>query len=76
MSDDDLRGLEKISEVLHYSAPVWLWQLCRSEWPQTGREPQAIGVMLSLRAMPEDVTKQLNKLLPQLRGTGAFASGG
>lgn len=70
MSDDDLRGLEKISEVLHYSAPVWLWQLCRSEWPQTGREPQAIGVMLSLRAMPEDVTKQLNKLLPQLREQG------
>ena len=27
ISDNDLRGLEKISELLRYSAPVWLWQL-------------------------------------------------
>jgi hypothetical protein len=26
--------LEKISELLRYSAPVWLWQLCDSKWSQ------------------------------------------
>ena len=37
ISDSDLRGLEKISELLRYSAPVWLWQLCSSHWSQGTR---------------------------------------
>lgn len=70
MSDNDLRGLEKISEALRYSAPVWLWQLCGSEWSQAGRKSQPVGITLPLRAMPENVAKQLNELLPQLREQG------
>ncbi|EPG7874247.1 ImcF-related family protein [Enterobacter cloacae] len=70
MSDNDLRGLEKISEVLRYSAPVWLWRLCGSEWSQEGRDPQSVGITLSLRAMPDTVETQLIKLLPQLREQG------
>ncbi|MGM8515592.1 ImcF-related family protein [Enterobacter asburiae] len=70
MSDNDLRGLEKISEALRYSAPVYLWQLCDSAWSQAARQPQAVGVMLPLRAIPEEVTAQLNSLLPQLREQG------
>ncbi|EHT06946.1 TPA: type VI secretion protein VasK [Raoultella ornithinolytica] len=69
-SDSDLRCLEKISELLRYSAPVYIWQLCDSAWPQDGRKTQPVGVKLPLRAMPEDVTGQLNKLLPQLREQG------
>lgn len=69
-SDSDLRCLEKISELLRYSAPVYIWQLCDSAWPQDGRKTQPVGVTLPLRAMPEDVTGQLNKLLPQLREHG------
>ncbi|CAI0715133.1 Uncharacterized protein conserved in bacteria [Serratia quinivorans] len=70
MSDNDLRGLEKISELLRYSAPVWLWQLCGSEWPQAGRKSQSIGITLPWRAMPDEVATQLDKLLPQLREQG------
>ena len=70
MSDNDLRGLEKISEALRYSAPVYLWQLCDSAWSQAGRQPQAVGVTLPLRAIPDEVTAQLNSLLPQLREQG------
>lgn len=70
ISDSDLRGLEKISEALHYSAPVWLWQLCGSAWPQTERKTQSVGIMLPLRTMPESVATQLDKLLPQLREQG------
>lgn len=70
MSDNDLRGLEKIGEALRYSAPVWLWQLCGSAWSQAGRKPQPVGITLPLRAMPEDVAERLDKLLPQLREQG------
>lgn len=70
MSDNDFRGLEKISEALRYSAPVYLWQLCDSVWSQAARQPQAVGVMLPLRAKPDEVTAQLNSLLPQLREQG------
>lgn len=70
ISDSDLRGLEKISEALRYSAPVWLWQVCDSAWPQAGREPQAVGITLPSRATPEYVKEQLERLLPQLREQG------
>jgi type VI secretion system protein ImpL len=70
MSDKDLRGLEKISELLRYSAPVWLWQLCGSDWSQAGRKSQSVGITLPLRAMPDEVVTQLDKLLPQLREQG------
>lgn len=70
MSDKDLRGLEKISELLRYSAPVWLWQLCGSEWSQAGRKSQSVGITLPWRAMPDEVATQLDKLLPQLREQG------
>ncbi|ASM31193.1 Uncharacterized protein conserved in bacteria [Serratia marcescens] len=70
MSDSDLRGLEKIGEALRYSAPVYLWQLCGSNWPQAGRKSQPIGVTFPPRAAPENVAAQLNALLPQLREQG------
>jgi type VI secretion system protein ImpL len=70
MSDNDLRGLEKISELLHYAAPVWLWQLCDSDWSQAKRTEQATGAAFPLRAAPEDISNQLEKLLPGLRAQG------
>lgn len=70
ISDNDLRGLEKTGEALHYSAPVYLWQLCNSAWSQAGRKPQTVGVTLPLHAMPEDVAPQFDKLLAQLREQG------
>ncbi|CAI2016703.1 ImcF-related family protein [Serratia ficaria] len=70
MSDSDLRGLEKIGEALRYSAPVYLWQLCGSAWPQEGRKSQSIGVTFPPQAVPENVVEQLNRLLPQLREQG------
>ncbi|MDH2066568.1 ImcF-related family protein [Pantoea sp. GD03673] len=70
ISDNDLRGLEKISELLRYSAPVWLWQLCDSAWPQTKRPEQAVGASFPLRAKPDDITRQLERMLPTLRTQG------
>ncbi|QCR36014.1 ImcF-related family protein [Nissabacter sp. SGAir0207] len=70
LSDGDLRGLEKIGEVLHYQPPVYLWQLCVSVWPQAGRVQQAVGATWPVRATPDDIEKQLRTLLPSLRAQG------
>ncbi|MEM6160682.1 ImcF-related family protein [Erwinia sp. P6884] len=70
ISDNDLRGLEKISELLRYSAPVWLWQLCSSDWSQTTRPEQTVGATFPLRAKPDDITRQLELMLPALRAQG------
>ncbi|SSH00381.1 ImcF-related family protein [Enterobacter cloacae] len=70
ISDNDLRGLEKISELLCYSAPVWLWQLCDSNWSQDTRPEQAVGASFPLRAKADDITRQLERMLPALRTQG------
>ncbi len=70
ISDKDLRGLEKISELLRYSAPVWLWQLCDSDWSQAKRTEQAVGANFPLRANPDDVVRQMENLLPRLTTQG------
>ncbi|NIF36256.1 type VI secretion protein VasK [Enterobacter sp. Tr-810] len=70
MSDSDLRSLEKISELLRYSVPVYLWQLCDSDWPQAKRTEQAVGATFPLRAKPDDITRQLEIMLPTLRTQG------
>lgn len=70
ISDNDLRGLEKISEMLRYSAPVWLWQLCDSNWSQDTRPEQAVGASFPLRANEGDVIRQLERMLPALRTQG------
>lgn len=70
ISDKDLRGLEKISELLRYSAPVWLWQLCASTWTQAKRTQQAVGASFPLRANPDDVVRQMENLLPRLTTQG------
>lgn len=70
VSDNDLRGLEKISELLRYSAPVWLWQLCDSSWSQAKRPEQAVGAAFPLRADQSDIVSQLERMLPALRAQG------
>ena len=70
ISDSDLRGLEKISELLRYSAPVWLWQLCSSHWSQGTRPEQAVGASFPPRAKEDDVIRQLELMLPALRTQG------
>lgn len=68
--DSDLRGLEQISELLRYSAPVYVWQLCHSHWSQEKRIEQAVGVCFPLGAQADDITRQLELMLPTLRAQG------
>jgi type VI secretion system protein ImpL len=69
-SNNDLRGLEKIGEALRYQPPVWLWQLCDSNWSQDGRTEQAVGASFPLGANQEEVAQQLEQLLPKLTKQG------
>ncbi|HCI6432358.1 TPA: type VI secretion protein VasK [Klebsiella quasipneumoniae subsp. similipneumoniae] len=70
ISESDLRGLEKISALLRYAAPVWLWKLGDSEWSQAKRTEQTVGATFPLRAKPDDITRQLERMLPALRAQG------
>jgi Uncharacterized protein conserved in bacteria len=70
VSDDDLRGLEKRGALLHYQAPVWLWHLSDSAWPQDGRTGQSVCALFPLRANQDDIIRQLESLLPQLTRQG------
>lgn len=70
LSDSDLRGLEKIGDLLRYQPAVWLWQLCSSDWPQAGRQPQAVGITLPARGSADEAAARLGELLPQLRAQG------
>ncbi|HII4350702.1 TPA: ImcF-related family protein [Enterobacter cloacae] len=70
ISDNDLRGLEKITESLRYAAPVWLWKLCDSDWLQTHRTEQAVGAFFPFRAKPDDISRQFELMLPGLRAQG------
>ncbi|CAG7701587.1 unnamed protein product, partial [Allacma fusca] len=69
-SNNDLRALETIGTLLRWQPPVWLWQLCSSDWSQAGRAEQAIGATFPPRAQPQDIGTQLNGLLPPLRELG------
>ena len=64
------RSLENISAILRWQAPVWIWQLVQSCWPQTAVNPCAVGAVLPLKAVPEEVSAQLNQLVPMLRQRG------
>ncbi|WP_145556764.1 ImcF-related family protein [Yersinia canariae] len=68
--DNGLRTLEKMGATLRYQPPVYLWQVCDSEWIQDTRVEQPVGVVFSAKATPEAVELQLCALLPQLREQG------
>lgn len=68
--DNGLRTLEKMGAALRYQPPVYLWQVCDSDWPQDSRTEQPVGAVFPAKATPEKVEQQLRALLPQLREQG------
>ncbi|MFC0224915.1 ImcF-related family protein [Serratia aquatilis] len=68
--DDGLRTLETVGETLRYQPPVYLWQVCESDWPQDERVTQPVGAVFAPRATPESIEHQLRSLIPTLREQG------
>ena len=66
----------KISELLGYAAPVWLWKLCDSEWPQADRAVQAVG-LASRCALPRTMSPvSLRRCCPRCGAGDAPDRGG
>ena len=68
--DNHLRTLEQVGEALQYQPPVYLWQVCDSQWPQATRVTQTVGALFPARATPEVLERQLSAILPSLRAQG------
>ncbi|MFZ4214724.1 ImcF-related family protein [Pantoea endophytica] len=69
-SDAAMRSLDKIAIALRWRAPVWIWQLGHSDWPQPERENNAVGAVFPAKALPENITQQLESLIVPLREHG------
>jgi type VI secretion system protein ImpL len=68
--DDGLRSLEKTGEALRYQAPVYLWQVCESDWSQDERIEQPVGVIFPANATSQSVERTLKSLIPLMREQG------
>ncbi|WP_052206012.1 ImcF-related family protein [Pantoea rodasii] len=69
-SDALMRSLEKMATALRWRAPVWIWQLGHSDWPQPERENNAVGAVFPAKTLPGDVARQLESLVAPLRQRG------
>lgn len=69
-SDAAMRSLEKIATALRWRAPVWIWQLGHSDWPQPERESNVVGAVFPAKALPDNITQQLESLVAPLRERG------
>lgn len=69
-SDAAMRTLEKIATALRWRAPVWIWQLGHSDWPQPERESNVVGAVFPAKALPDNITQQLESLVAPLRERG------
>ncbi|WP_409310952.1 ImcF-related family protein [Pectobacterium sp. B1J-3] len=68
--DNARRQLDKYSRLLGWQAPVWLWEIQHSEWPQGERETQTVGCLLPSRCTAETVRERLLQLVPRLTQSG------
>nr|MBS9438590.1 type VI secretion protein VasK [Photorhabdus noenieputensis] len=68
--DKALRMLQKQAQQLRWQAPVYLWQVCHSNWSQEDRITQAVGCFFPERCTPDIVATQLQELVDPLRKRG------
>lgn len=65
-----VRNLQGLARALHWQLPLYLWQVCASEWKQKGREDQPVGCLLTERFTSEQLEGCLGELLQPLRQLG------
>lgn len=64
------RQLRSLAQELHWSAPLYLWQVCPSTWVQTGRVSQAVGCLFPPQVSRAEVESSLRQLVAPLREEG------
>lgn len=65
-----VRHLQRLARALGWLAPLHLWQVCASEWPQTRRPTQAVGCLLPSPVTASQLEGSLGRLLEPLRRQG------
>jgi type VI secretion system protein ImpL len=65
-----MRHLQGLAHSLRWQLPLYLWQVCASLSPQTGREAQAVGVGLRGRFTAQELEDSLAQLVEPLRQLG------
>lgn len=64
------RQLRGLAQELHWSAPLYLWQVCPSAWAQTGRVSQTVGCLFPPQASRALIESSLRQLVAPLREKG------
>jgi type VI secretion system protein ImpL len=65
-----VRQLRRLARGLRWQLPLYLWQVCDSEWPQDSREAQPVGCLLPARFDAQALQSRLAALLEPLRRGG------
>lgn len=65
-----VRQLQCLARGLHWQLPLYLWQVCESEWSQETRKAQPVGCLLSPRFDAQALQGHLKGLLELLRREG------
>ncbi|MEE1937795.1 ImcF-related family protein, partial [Pseudomonas sp. 148P] len=63
-------ALHDLAWALHWSLPLYLWEVRTSEWSQAGRETQTVGCLLEPRATSVAFEDQLNAMVKPMRQSG------
>ncbi|SFN46330.1 type VI secretion system protein ImpL, partial [Pseudomonas sp. ok602] len=65
-----VRHLQNLARTLHWQLPLYLWQVCASQWSQGTRPTQPVGCSLSARGTADELERHLTQLLEPLRQMG------
>ncbi|VVQ03448.1 hypothetical protein PS914_04296 [Pseudomonas fluorescens] len=65
-----VRYLQTLARHLQWQLPLYLWQVCASEWPQPQRTTQPVGCLLPARATAVDLETSLDQMILPLRESG------
>ncbi|MHC8318624.1 ImcF-related family protein [Pseudomonas sp. LB3P31] len=64
------RHLQELAHVLKWQLPLYLWQVCDSQWPQPQRPSQPVGCLLSANATALELETSLEQLIKPLHDGG------
>lgn len=65
-----VRQLQRLARGLKWQLPLYLWQVCDSEWAQASRQTQPVGCLLSAPLTATVLETSLTRLLEPLRQEG------
>ncbi|MEQ4280965.1 ImcF-related family protein [Pseudomonas syringae] len=65
-----VRQMQRLARALNWQLPLYLWQVCDSEWSQDTRKARPVGCLLPVRFNPQTLETSLNGLLEPLRREG------